>query len=155
MYHPRESAVADTDDPAEIARLQQRQRAARKEWDGAIFEAPDGAKYITIVQLAGKLGCPEHQLRRFDRELGVRRVSDVFGSNPPSLGRAKLKSKTRLYELGDQLGDEGRPSRQGSSSAGSAIHLQTARPVASPEPGSVRSTRSQRARCNTGKSKES
>jgi len=105
VYYPSESAVANPDDPAEIARLQQRQRAARKEWDGAIFKAPDGAKYVTIVQLAGKLGCPEHQLRRFDRELGVRRVSDVFGSNPPSLGRVKLKSNTRLYELSDEPGD--------------------------------------------------
>ena len=101
VWHPGESAVADTEDPAEIARLQQRERAATKEWDGAVFKAPDGAKYITIVQLAGKLACPEHQLRRFDRELGVRRVSDVFGSDRPLLGRAKLKGNTRLYDLSE------------------------------------------------------
>ena len=103
VYRYRENAVSDVEDAEVLARVQRQEEAAAAEWDGAVFEAPDGRKYITIVQLAGRLACPEHQLRRFDRELRVRRVSEVFGADRPSLGRIKLKGGTRLYELSDDL----------------------------------------------------
>lgn len=92
----------DIDSTDQTVKRKQRKDKADK-WDGAIFTAPDGNKYITVVQLARKLGCPEHQLRRFDSELSVKRVKDIFGNNRPRLGKVKLKPDTRLYLLTPDL----------------------------------------------------
>lgn len=69
----------------------------------ARVEAPDGTMYVLIDKLAKHLGCAQHQLRRFDKQLDVRRAHEVFGDDLPRIGRQKLKRDARLYKADEDL----------------------------------------------------